>query len=137
MLHVSNIGLRATSLSATCRLCPGLYRFFRGSPAGSLSPVACPPASALTACFPSPVSSSAWPDSHQSSKFPFPTVKGLFADVVITANLLDRLIPVCLPQYPYLLFDRVSFAFHCLWSGYTNWSTVRVSLERLMLKLSW
>ena len=23
------------------------------------------------------------------------------------------------------------------WSGYTNWSTVRVSLERLMLKLSW
>ena len=24
-----------------------------------------------------------------------------------------------------------------LWSGYTNWSTGRVSLERLMLKLSW
>ena len=24
-----------------------------------------------------------------------------------------------------------------IWSGYTNWSTVRVSLERLMLKLSW
>ena len=23
------------------------------------------------------------------------------------------------------------------WSGYTNWTTVRVSLERLMLKLSW
>ena len=23
------------------------------------------------------------------------------------------------------------------WSGYTNWSTGRVSLERLMLKLSW
>ena len=27
--------------------------------------------------------------------------------------------------------------FYIVWSGYTNWSTVRVSLERLMLKLSW
>ena len=53
---------QATSLSATCRLCPGLTVFLRGSPAQSLSPASCPPASVLTAHSPSQAPSSAWPD---------------------------------------------------------------------------
>ncbi len=43
------------------------------------------------------------------SKLTLPAGEGLFADVVLPAHFLDRFTPVCLPQYPYLLFGGVFF----------------------------
>ncbi len=47
-------------------------------------------------------------------KLTLPAVEGLFADVILPAHFLDRFTPLCLPQYTYLLFGRLFFAFHCL-----------------------
>ena len=53
--------------------------------------------------------------------------------------LSDQIRSTSLSLHSYLKHGHLEKVYEhgLLWSGYTNWSTVRVSLERLMLKLSW
>jgi len=47
-------------------------------------------------------------------KLPLPTMEGLFADVVLTADVKAGLSSVCLPQEADSFFGGVAFAFHFL-----------------------